>query len=211
MPDTTLPRQYSTAPSKSHPVLSPNSQKILQDALIDSNPPTPRYPLTIAFSAEADLSPKLKHELQKALAHDNAWPDPYPKDRIAKDAWVDRNAKALYAAFAKASKAESSTCGYEKLGDRCAAKEGTARDLRFTLVSLVVLGFGAVEADELARWGYSRRQFHLEVVMCVEEADEEEAKGRAPASDSTVLIDKDDENWVSIKREQKRWFKELKP
>ena len=54
-------------------------------------------------------------------------------------------------------------------------------------------------------------QFHLEVVMCVEEADEEEAKGRAPASDSTVLIDKDDENWVSIKREQKRWFKELKP
>lgn len=57
----------------------------------------------------------------------------------------------------------------------------------------------------------SEGQFHLAVVMCVEEADEEEAKSKAPASDSTVLVDKDDENWVLIKREQERWFKELKP
>lgn len=161
MPDTTPSRKPSNAPSKSHPALSPYSQKTLQDALIDSNPKAPPPPRTtthptIAFSAEADLSPKLKHELQKALTDNNAWAHPDPNDRVAKIAWVDRNVQALYAAFAKASKAESSTCGYEKLGDRCEAKEGTARDLRFTLVSVVVRDYGAVEADELARWEYSR-------------------------------------------------------
>ena len=144
------PRQYSSAHSKSYPALSPTSRKNLQDALIDSNPkasPPPRTHPTIAFSDEAGLSPKLKHELQKALTDNNAWAHPDPNDRVAKKAWVDRNAKELYAAFAKASKAELSTCGYEKLGDRCAAKEGTARDLRFTLVSLVVKVGSAGEAD----------------------------------------------------------------
>ena len=47
--------------------------------------------------------------------------------------------------------------------------------------------------------------------MCVEEEDEDEAKNQAPVLDSSSLVGKDDENWVLIKREQERWFKELKP
>ena len=118
--------------------LSPKSKKDLQDTMTDKQPgsPTASKSQSITFKTEVNLTPLTKNRLQKALTEENAWAS--PKDCVAvKDSWVDGYVKRLHEAFAKSSKAESSTCGFSESSDRCSAREGTTRDLRYTLVGFV--------------------------------------------------------------------------
>lgn len=136
MSDRTPPRKYSNTDVKVEVDLSPNSKENLRDALLDKKKPgiqIPRKTPSITFDAAADLSPKSNSRLQEALAGEKTCAD--PKDCVAKEAWVDRNAKELHDAFAGGI-TESSTCGYSDLSDRFSAKEGTTKDLRYTLVGI---------------------------------------------------------------------------
>ena len=129
----------SIAPMNMHETrLSPKSKKDIQDAMTDKQPGSPTSPKSqsITFKTEVNLTPLTKKRLQKALAEENAWAS--PKDSVAdKASWVDRYVERLHEAFAKGSKAESSTCGFSESSDRCSAKEGTTQDLRYTLVGFV--------------------------------------------------------------------------
>ena len=117
---------------------SPKSKKDLQDAMTDKQPgrPTSSGSQSITFKTEVNLTPLTKNRLQKALTEENAWAG--PKDCFSsKASWVDRYVERLHEAFAKGSKAESSTCGFSESSDRCSAREGTTQDLRYTLVCFV--------------------------------------------------------------------------
>lgn len=100
---------------------------------------------SITFDSEAALSPSSKHKLHKALTHENAWPD--AKDSTAKEAWVEGKVNELRQAFEKGRKAESSTSGFSASVDRWSAREGTAQDLRYTLVGLSARYCKPVEAN----------------------------------------------------------------
>ena len=118
--------------------ISPKLKKDIQDAMTDKQPGSPTSPKsqTITFKTEVNLTPLTKHRLQKALTEENVWAS--PKDCVAgKNPWVDKYVKRLHEAFAKGSKAESSTCGFFESSDRCSAREGTTQDLRYTLVGVV--------------------------------------------------------------------------
>lgn len=160
MPDSDSPRKYANADLKLDTDLSPKSKTNLQDALIDEKPDSQLPPKhqSIVFNAEADLAPKSQSRLQEALTEENAWGDD-PKDCVAKEAWVDRNVKELYEAFAKDRRGETSTCGYSKSSDRCSAKEGTAQDLRYILVGILVQVCTA-EADHPSRCSCLRSMVH---------------------------------------------------
>ena len=118
--------------------LSPKSKKHLQNAMTDKQPGSPTSPKSqsITFKTEVNLTPLTKNRLQKALTEENVWAS--QKDSVSgKASWVDRYVERLHEAFAKGSKAESSTCGFSESSDRCSAREGTTQDLRYTLVCLV--------------------------------------------------------------------------
>ena len=117
---------------------SPKSKKDIQDAMTDKQPGSPTSPKSqnITFKTEVNLTPLSKNRLQKALTEENAWAK--PKDCVSgKASWVDRYVERLHEAFAKGSRAESSTCEFSESSDRCSAKEGTTQDLRATLVGFV--------------------------------------------------------------------------
>lgn len=113
---------------------------------------------SITFDTEVDPSPSSDYRLQKALIDVNTRAD--PKDSVRKECWVDKNAKALFEAFAKGKKAESSTCGYSELSGKCWAKEGTTQDLRYTLVGLPVRPCCTAEANRPSRRRYLKSMVH---------------------------------------------------
>ena len=86
---------------------------------------------SVAFDTEP-MSPSSKSKLKRAWIDEVARAE--SMDSGTKEAWLDAKTQCLYEAFAKGRKAESSTCGYSHSADRLSAKEGTAQDLRHTLV-----------------------------------------------------------------------------
>ena len=135
----------------------PRSKKDLQDAMTGKQPESPKSPKSqsITFKTEVNLTPLTKHRLQKALTEENAWAN--PKDCVAgKACWVDGYVKRLHEAFTKGREAESSTCGFSESSDRCSAKEGTTKDLRYTLVGFVARVFSGIQADGLSRHRFSK-------------------------------------------------------
>ena len=131
--------KLSSDKSKNDISLTPKSKKDLQDAMTDKQPGSHIIPKhqSITFKTEVNLTPLTKHRLQKSLTEENAWAT--PKDCAAgKASWVDRYVKGLHEAFAKGREAESSTCGFSESSDRYSAREGTTRDLRYTLVGFEI-------------------------------------------------------------------------
>ena len=149
MSDSSVPREYGS--KKRDTNFPPVSEKNLQDALIDEKPesPTPRNHQSIALDAQVDLSPSSRCKLQQALTDENAWAD--PNDCVVENAWMNSHVKGLHEAFARARKAELSTCGYPELLGRCSAKEGIKQDLRYTLVALLVQRPSTALADDPSR------------------------------------------------------------
>lgn len=127
--------------------LCPNSTNDSDHALINKEHESrkPQKCQSITFDTEAALSPSSKHKLHRALAHEHAWPD--AKDSTAKEAWVEGKANELRQALKKSRKAESSTSGFSASADRWSAREGTAQDLRYTLVGLSARCCKPVEAN----------------------------------------------------------------
>lgn len=149
MPDNSVPRKYDN--KKRDTNFPPVSEKNLQDALIDEKPesPTPRNHQSTALDAQVELSPSSKYKLQQALTDENARAD--PKDCVVESAWVNSHVKGLHEAYARGRKAELSTCGYPEMLGRCLAKEGIKRDLRYTLVALLVQRPSTALADDPSR------------------------------------------------------------
>lgn len=149
MPDHSPPSpQKSPNPGlKLDKNLSPKSANDPDHTLINkkNDSQKPQKCQSVAFDIEAALSPSSKHKLQKALASENAWPG--AKDSTAKEAWVEGKANELHQAFEKNSKAESSTSGFSASAEKWSAREGTAQDLRYTLVGLSARYCKPVEAN----------------------------------------------------------------
>lgn len=148
MPDHPPPPQTSPNPGlKLDKELSPKSTNDSDHASINEKHESPKTQKSksVAFDTAADLPPSSKHKVQKALALENPWSG--AKDSAAEEAWVESKANELRQAVEKSRKAESSTSGFSTSADRWSAREGTAQDLRYTLVSLSAPWCRPVEAD----------------------------------------------------------------
>ena len=136
MSDDNPPQRFLDPGCKLDEEFSPISKKVLDHAPINEEHVSqkPQRRQSIVFDTDIALSPLSKQKLRKALAVENAWPN--ADDSIAKEVWVEDRANELHQAFAKGRKAESSTSGFSESADRWSAREGTAQDLRNTLVGL---------------------------------------------------------------------------
>ena len=161
MPDGESPPKFGNPGFKLPKDLSLDSKMDLRDAMVDKkheSQTTPKHQ-SIAFDPELINSPLSKYKLQSAFDHKNS--EYFPKAAFEKEIWVSKRVRELQEAFSKCRKAESSISGCIESSDRWSAKEGTAQDLRYTLVSVSVRHSDASTVDDLSSCKSWRGMVHL--------------------------------------------------